>query len=157
MRTVELLLESRLEQTVRDVWEMLHTAGLKSLATHRHPTNRPHLTLVAGDWTDPLPALDLPIAVELRDVRFLGRALVWAAEPGPALREAQSRVWHAVTAVNPLHAPQSWTPHVSLALNVPDRQRAAALGLLTGLPPRTGELIAARSYETETRTVTDLS
>ncbi|MEU4625836.1 2'-5' RNA ligase family protein [Actinoplanes sp. NPDC023801] len=153
--TVELLLDDDLEAAVRDLWESLHAAGLRSLATHRHPTNRPHVTLVAAASLAGLPELDLPVPIALGPVRLLGRALVRPIE-SPRLRALHERVWRAVGSVNPLHAPAAWVPHVSLALNLPDAQRADALALLAGLPPRTGHGVAARSYDTVARTVREL-
>lgn len=44
VHTVELLLDPRLEDGVRDLWDRLRDAGLPSLAAHPHPTNRPQFT-----------------------------------------------------------------------------------------------------------------
>ncbi|MEU4422528.1 2'-5' RNA ligase family protein [Actinoplanes sp. NPDC024001] len=154
MHTIELLLDARLDAGVRDVWRRLHAAGLRSLATHTHPSNRPHVTLVSAARLDSAPpALALPVDVEVGEVTFLGRALVRAVT-GPGLRELQAGVWNAVEPVNPLHAPDRWIPHVSLALNVPTAEHDAALDLLRDLKPAYGQLTAARSYDTGSRTVT---
>ena len=65
------------------------------------------------------------------------------------------RVWQALDGRdrNPLHAPDRWVPHVSLA-----RQGSPALAarVLPGLPPANGRFAGARSYDTATRTVTPL-
>jgi hypothetical protein len=150
--TIELLLDDRLESAVRDLWESLHAAGLRSLATHRHPTNRPHITLVTAGSTAGLPGLDLPLPVVLGPVHLLGRALVRPAD-SPELRLLHSLVWRAVGSINPMYGPAAWVPHVSLALNLPVPQRADALALLADLPPLSGHCVAARSYDTEARTV----
>jgi 2'-5' RNA ligase len=61
-------------------------------------------------------------------------------------------VWTAVGASNPLHAPERWVPHVTLARHAsPD-----ATEVLAGLRSVTGWFVGARSYDDETRTVTDL-
>jgi hypothetical protein len=48
MRTVELLGDEELDRAVRAAWRRLDQAGFSSLAQHRHPTNRPHLTLASA-------------------------------------------------------------------------------------------------------------
>jgi hypothetical protein len=83
---------------------------------------------------------------------MLGRALVWAVTPTDELRRMQSELWSA----DAWPPPSDWVPHVSLALNVPAGRRETALHLLAGLPAGHGQFVAARSYDTETRTVTDL-
>ena len=155
MHTVELTLDPALDAGVRGWWDRLHAAGLPSLATHRHPTNRPHVTLVSAVSLAGLPRLELPVPVVLGPARLLGRALVREVL-SPRLRELHAAVWRAVGSDNPLHAPQQWVPHVSLALNVPPDRREAAVAFVDDLPPAAGELVAVRSYDTGTRTVTDL-
>lgn len=154
--TVELLLDDVTEAGVRGLWERLLDAGLPSLATHRHPTNRPHVTLVAAVSLTGLPAMRLPIECGLGEVRLLGRALVREVVDAPALREAHAAIWQAVGSENPLHAPDRWLPHVSLALNVPESHRQAACALLADVPPVHGRLVTARSYDSESRTVESL-
>jgi hypothetical protein len=155
MLTVELLLDDGLDAAVRDLWESLHGAGLRSLATHRHPTNRPHITLVTTESPAVLPEFGLPLPVRPGPVRILGRALVLPVESAP-LRALHALVWRSVGSLNPLQEPATWVPHVSLALNVPAAQQPDALALLAGLPPLTGECVAARTYDTEARTVRHL-
>jgi hypothetical protein len=155
MRTVELLLDPVLEDAVRLLWARLHDAGLPSLATHRHPTNRPHLTLLTAASLGELPGLPLPVPAVLGPARMLGRALVLEVEAGRALRDLRAAVWRS--AAEPWPAPDEWVPHVSLALNVPAARRDEALGALSGQPVRRGAFAAARSYDTATRTVTGLA
>jgi len=161
MRTVELLLNDELDGAVREVWRRLAAAGLPSLATHTHPTNRPHLTLAAADDLPELgPVLaPLPLSATLRGlVRFEGRVamLAWRVTADPALRALQERIWHALDGVprSPLHQPDRWVPHVSLA-----RWPAPTLAtrVLADLAPVTGWFVGARSYDSETRTVTTLT
>jgi hypothetical protein len=148
VHTVELLLDPRLESGVRDLWNRLGDAGFPSLATHSHPTNRPHLTVLTADSLDGLPPLRLPAAAELTDVRILGRALVRQVTLTPELREIQAEAWSALGRPAP-----EWTPHVSLALRIRDE---AALDFLGNVPPERGLFVAARTYDTRTRTVTTL-
>ena len=152
MRTVELLPDPVLSAAVRELWDRLRAAGLRSLATHGHPTNRPHVTLGRVDRLDTIPELRLPIPVSLREVRVLGRALVWAVVPTPELETVRDAVGRSLVVVGS----GEWVPHVSLALKMPADQRAAALNLLGDVGPVCGQLVGARSYDPETRTVTEL-
>ena len=88
-------------------------------------------------------------------VRPLGRALVREVS-SLSLLAMQASVWDAVEGVNPLHEPAAWVPHVSLALNMPPAQQEVALRLLADLPPLVGECVSARSFDSESRTVTPL-
>jgi hypothetical protein len=156
MRTVELLLDPRLEHGVRDLWNRLHDAGLPSLATHRHPTNRPHLTVLTATSLTGLPPLPLPVTAELGPVRMLGRSLVREVTSTPELRRIHADIWSALPGADPWPTPPDWIPHVSLALNVPADLREPALRLLATVPAETGQFVAGRSYDTGTRTVADL-
>jgi hypothetical protein len=151
VRTVELLLDDDLDDAVRAVWDRLAVVGLHSLARHAHPTNRPHVTLAAGAV---LPELNLPLPIPVTldgAVRFDGRAgmLAWRVVPSPELRAVQAAVWRAMDDPNPLREPGRWVPHVSLARRVPP-DFTADVGVRHGL------LVAARSYDTRTRTVVSL-
>ena len=137
-----------LETGVRDLWNRLHDAGLPSLATHRHPSNRPHLTVVTAPSIAGLALGALPVAAELGPVRRLGRALVLLVTPTPELRDLHARVWSSLPGAWP--PPQEWVPHVSLALRFPTEAAVA------DVPLAHGRWVAARSYDTETRTVVDL-
>ncbi len=153
VRTVELLLDDHLDGAVRAVWERLAAAGLRSLALHPHPTNRPHVTLAAGAVLPGRLDLPLPIPVTLDGtVLFEGRIgmLAWRVVPSPELCALQSRVWRAVDDPNPLHEPGRWVPHVSLARRVRPGSATVEVGV------RHGWFVAARSYDTETRTVVSL-
>ncbi|MFI5842688.1 2'-5' RNA ligase family protein [Catenuloplanes sp. NPDC051500] len=153
---MELLPDAALDSTVRALWDRLHAAGLRSLATHTHPTNRPHVTLVGASTLTCLPPLGLPVPVALGEAVLLGRALVLTVSPSPELSSLHARVWEAVGSENPLHAPDRWRPHVSLALNLPPEQREPALALLSALPRAAGLLVEARSYDSARRTVTGI-
>ena len=152
VHTVELLLDDELDAAVRAVWDRLAAAGLASLALHPHPTNAPHLTLAAGAVLPARLDLPLPLPVTLDGtVRFDGRAavLAWRVVPTPELLAVQADVWRAVADDNPLRAPGAWVPHVSLARRVPP-------GFAAEVGVRHGRFVAARSYDTETRTVVSL-
>jgi hypothetical protein len=159
MRTVELLLDDELDGAVRAVWSRLVQADLPSLATHPDPTNRPHVTLAAAPVVPELDFSVLPLPATLDGLIFFdGRLgmLVWRVLPDAALLALQAAVWQALDDPNPLHAPDVWVPHVSLARRVRPADRARVRDFLSGLRARRGWLVAARSYDTESRTVTRL-
>jgi hypothetical protein len=160
MRTVELVVDPGLDDLVRAVWRRLHAAGLPSLATHTHPTNRPHLTLAAAQRLTPevgAALAGLPVPAELDRVVCFERTVVWRVVLTDALRELHAEVWRALgdTARNPLHAPGSWVPHVSLALRAKDVARYEAE--LRDLPAARGSFVRARTYDSQTRTVADFT
>ena len=154
MHTVELLLDPALDDAVRQLWQRLHDAGLRSLATHTHATNRPHITLATAETLPPDLPITLPVPVRLSSARALGRAFVLTAD-SPELRALQAAVHRRIGSLNPLHDPPSWIPHVSLALTMPPEQRDRALSLITF--DGEGECVAARSYDSASRTVTPLT
>lgn len=172
MRTVELLPDTATEAHVREMWRMMAAAGLSSLAEHRHPTNRPHVTLATCEDLRPsaraeLAALfdgGLPVPFRLDGLlRFDGRTrvLAWRVAADAPVLELHRRVWEvlAPTAgrLNPLHAPGRWIPHMTLARSRratarwPDRLLPAALR-----EPREAAFTGARGYDSTTRTVEHL-
>ncbi|GAA2281041.1 hypothetical protein GCM10010145_60850 [Streptomyces ruber] len=173
MRTVELLPDPVSCRLVREAWERLAAAGLPSQVGHRHPTNRPHLTLAACDGLPgPVPAaltriLQVP-PPPLRVTalhRYEGRVrvLVWRLDPDPALLAVHAAVWRLLASspgtgrLNPLHRPGDWDPHLTLARSRDRAQDwAGAEGVLDGTRPGPGSFTAARSYDSGTRTVLPL-
>jgi hypothetical protein len=169
MRTVELLCSAPLSTAVRAGWQQLAAAGLPSLATHTHPTNRPHLTLASAAGFAPGTAAALgaalsavlPLPVRLAGLRLLdGRGtLVWVLAPDPALLAAHRAVWRILDGAaerNPLHRPGRWLPHLSLARRFRPADLDLAREVLTPVTPTSGALVAARSYDSTTRAVTPL-
>ncbi|MFK4111347.1 2'-5' RNA ligase family protein [Streptomyces sp. NPDC002176] len=165
MRTVELLPDEATEARVRRVWAWLAEAGLPSLAGHRHPTNRPHLTLTTASelpWdarptlTAALSVLPLPLRLE-HTLRFEGRTsvLAWRVAPDAALAALQRRVWELLPgAGNPLFEPDDWVPHLTLGRTRSSTDPWPADLLPTELSePWEGTFTAARSYDSEARTV----
>ncbi|MEV5428066.1 2'-5' RNA ligase family protein [Streptomyces sp. NPDC052701] len=173
MRTVELLPDAATELHVRDMWHAIAAAGLPSLAAHRHPTNRPHLTLATCE--DLRPSTRAALAAVLDDalpapsrldglLRFPGRTrvLAWRVVAGPELVELHRRVWDvlatdAVGPLNPLHAPGRWIPHLTLARSRRTSARWPAHLLPPALShPWEASFTGARSYDSATRTVETL-
>ncbi|MEW2384269.1 2'-5' RNA ligase family protein [Micromonospora sp. NPDC047707] len=169
MRTVELVCSAGLDAAVRAAWARLGLAGLPSLARNTHPTNRPHLTLAAVDDFPPgavarlVALLDaaLPLPAVLGEVAVLdGSApLVWLVRPGPDLVALHRAVWAVLADAdgrNPWHAPDHWTPHLSLALRFRDADRSLARAVVGSDRP-TGSFVGARSYDSADRSVHVLS
>lgn len=174
MRTIELLPDPVSCRLVREAWERLAAAGLPSLAGHRHPTNRPHLTLATCDdlpapvWTRLAAVLSVP-PPPLRVTalhRYEGRVrvLVWRLDPDPALLAVHGAVWRALTGtpetgrLNPLHRPGSWDPHLTLARSRNPAQDWTGAGhVLADTCPGPGTFTAARSYDSSTRTTRPLA
>ncbi|MFD7701789.1 2'-5' RNA ligase family protein [Streptomyces caelestis] len=169
---MELLPDTATETHVREMWRMTAAAGLPSLAEHRHPTNRPHMTLATcEDLRPPVRAelatlLDagLPAPFRLDGLlRFEGRTrvLAWSVAADAEVLELHRRVWEVLASttghLNPLHAPGRWIPHVTLARSRrtsarwPDHLLPAALR-----EPREAAFTGARSYDSTTRTVDSL-
>ncbi|MFI0240602.1 2'-5' RNA ligase family protein [Streptomyces sp. NPDC016845] len=175
MHTVELLVDRVTEQRVVGVWRALAATGLPSQAGHHHPTNRPHLTLATsaelppGGWRALARTLSaLPVPLRLEGVlRFDGRTrvLAWRVVPGAELTAIHRQVWEQLHTDgegksdgganrNPLHAPGSWTPHLTLG-----RSRSAAACWPDELlpvelaEPWEGNFTQARSYDSVRRTV----
>ncbi|MFH8462468.1 2'-5' RNA ligase family protein [Streptomyces sp. NPDC017991] len=175
MQTVELLPDVTTERTVRDVWRRLSDAGLPSQATHRHPTNRPHLTLATADTLvpevrvrlkDALAVLPVPLRLD-GTVRFASRTpvLAWTVRPDEALLHLHEAVWRtlrdapACGRLNPIHAPGRWKPHITLArgrdVACPDTPLFSAA---PGEPDDvlTGQWAWARTYDSVVRSATPL-
>ncbi|MFC9941391.1 2'-5' RNA ligase family protein [Streptomyces pratensis] len=131
MHSIELLPDEMTNRAVGEVWCRLLNDGLPSLAAHRHPTNRPHLTLATAVDLAPEVRLSLaralavlPIPLHLDGtLRFTGRTnvLAWAVLPEAALLRLHETVWRTLYdsagcgRLNPIHSPERWKPHVSLA------------------------------------------
>ncbi|MGV9692028.1 2'-5' RNA ligase family protein [Streptomyces sp. NPDC003444] len=167
MHSVELLPDPSTERAVRDAWRRLADAGLPSLAGHRHPTNRPHLTLASAE---DLPAEvrarllrvfaeSLPVPLRLDGlVRFSGRVrvLAWAVRPDDALLRLHEDVWRILRAApgsgrpNPLLDPARWVPHVTLGRGRDASWDVPADGVVS---PSAGAWTSVRSYDSVTRTV----
>ena len=171
MRTVELVPDPATEALVLEAWRRLLAAGLPSLATNEHPTNRPHLTLAEADEVpeddvralleDALP-LDLALGATGVFRTRRGSAVHVVVVPDPGLVALHAAVVDVLsrsgTGPRPHLAPGSWAPHLSVALRVPDEQVGACVEVLGGsLQGVRGRWESARSYTSDERTVTPLT
>lgn len=164
--SVELLLDDATEAAVRADWERLAAAGHSSMAAHRSPTNRPHLTLLVRPLREgALPATLFAAAARLLPVPVvLAEPIVFAhGERGVLARRvvptAALRVLHeAVHACAPAGTdaphtrPPEWTPHVTLARRLRLADRGAALGCLG--PGREGHGVGLRRWDSAAREAT---
>ncbi|MFE7136961.1 2'-5' RNA ligase family protein [Streptomyces sp. NPDC057644] len=173
MHSIELLPDETTDRAVRGVWQSLADEGLPSQSAHRHPTNRPHLTLATAET---LPAeartalaralTALPLPLHLTGLlRFSGRVnvLAWAVRPDAALLELHETVWRILRDTpgsddgsNPLLSPARWIPHITLGRGRgavwpgPDGRWLPEEATGPGVLP--GRWAEARSYDSVSRT-----
>lgn len=145
VHSVELLFDAGTEAAVREMWEELSQAGIRSMAGHRSPTNRPHVTLTVAEDMD--GAVDRALADVLARLPLhgvlgapmlfgAGRAvtLVRLLVPSVELLSLQADVYrtclpHMPKGALPHADPGRWTPHVTLARRVPVDQLPAVFAL----------------------------
>ncbi|MCT6778875.1 2'-5' RNA ligase family protein [Streptomyces sp. CS7] len=169
MHSIELLPDGATDRAVRGVWRSLADEGLPSQSAHRHPTNRPHLTLATAETfpaetrtalAESLAALPLTGLL-----RFSGRVnvLAWAVRPDAALLELHETVWRILREApggggrsNPLLSPARWVPHITLGRGRgavwpgPDGRWLPEEATGPGVLP--GRWAGARSYDSTSRT-----
>ncbi|HSP61098.1 MAG TPA: 2'-5' RNA ligase family protein [Ornithinimicrobium sp.] len=159
---LELLLHPDDEESVRQQWQALEEAGVRSLARHRGSTHRPHLTVVTGGPPDEAvldlartllgPLLPLTATVE-GPVLLGGRRPTLARRLGvpEAARSARGRL----TARWPGADRRPWVPHVSLTRRTHPSHLVPAL---TALGPTAGSvrLVQLRWWDPDAGTVTHL-
>lgn len=164
-QTIELLLDSATEATVRAEWEALAASGMSSLARHTSESNRPHVTLlvreelgvldlrpVLGRRSFPV-TLGAPLLFGSGDRRVLARSVVPSAE----LLDLHVAV-HAAAGPEddaPHIAVGEWMPHVTLARRMRVADLAAALDLVGG--ELRGRAVGLRRWDPTTATVTELA
>jgi hypothetical protein len=160
---VELLLDEAAERAVAQEWSRLAEAGLPSLDLHRHPSNRPHLTVTISD--DPPKrregalrsqlAAALPLQVELGPLLCFGGGpwvlvrTVVASEPLLPLHRQVVQLLRAPAV--PHCRVGHWVPHVSLARRLDAPAVARALEVLSPRRPIDGRLDRARHWDSGAR------
>lgn len=162
--SIELLLDDASEALVRAEWEALEGARVSSMAAHRSPSNRPHVTLLArptpvahplavDSGVLPLPlVLGPPLLLGDGDRRVLARAVV---PSGALLALHEAVVGAAGPGDDPRHLlPGRWTPHVTLAKRIRIADLPVALALLGGQIQAEG--VALRRWDAATATVSPI-
>lgn len=162
--SIELVLDDGADAAIRREWAALADAGLPSLAHHRSPTNRPHVTLTAaarlGSAADAAlsdVARALPIPCRIGAPMVFGRntvTLVRLVVPSADLLRLHSAVaehlaLHGMSDAYPHTAPGAWTPHVTLCRRLRVADLPAALEC-TG-PELPAHLAAMRRWDGDAR------
>jgi hypothetical protein len=163
--SIELLLDEDSEHALRGDWAALAEAGLPSQARHTGESNRPHVTLLYANESLTAPRIvGLPVLVTAASPVIFGSArrgflLARLVRPNAALLEVH-RILHEEMGDPPgldrLTRPGAWTPHITLARRLSGEQLAAALSVIDPHRAIEGTAVAARLWESATRTVTPL-
>jgi 2'-5' RNA ligase len=167
-QSVELLFDDELDGAVRRDWAALAAADLPSQARHTGETNRPHITLtVAGSVLSYIETAlkaeltgQLPVPVRLGGLLvFAGRGgrhvLARTVVPNTELLELQAAcaaLFDGLPGVSPLLLPGAWTPHVTLARNLPTDWISTAVAALGELDDLDGAGATVRRWDSEGRT-----
>lgn len=169
VHSVELLFDDETEAAVRQVWQDLADAGIRSLASHPSPTNRPHVTLTVAERLDDavddalrplLGRLPLPCEVGAPMLFGSGRSftLVRLLVPTAGLLELHAETHrltrpHMPTGPMPHADPGHWTPHVTLARRVPPDLLGPALAQHRVTRDIRGTAVAVRHWNGNAKVV----
>lgn len=179
VQSVELLFDEETEAALRRAWDVLHSAGLPSLATNHDGSNRPHVTVAVAEAgleaaVDGLWAVFAGWELASRGLaatvggvvlfgghrhRFVLARAVVLSRPLQTLHSAVHRAagLAAPAATIPENVrPDAWTPHATLARRVPADLLGGALDLLD-LRPMDGRFTGARLWDGGRLRVTPLT
>ena len=164
VQSVELLLDARLESTVRHEWEALVEAGVTRRLRRGGEPAVPHITVgvaasIPAQVEDALQAIDHGVGLELRLGGLLllgGRSsvLVRLVVPGAQLLDLQATVWTSLQqcpGVPDTMAPGRWTPHVTLARRVGSSDLATAVDVLGARTSAEGSVAGMRRWDGDAR------
>jgi 2'-5' RNA ligase len=168
VQSLELLLDDELDTAVRGQWAALAAAGLPSQARHTGESNRPHVTLtVASSVPDLIEgrlsavAAGVPLTVRLGGLLCFGarggsrQVLSRLVVPTPALLAVQATAAALFGDLpgSPANlAAGAWTPHVTLARNLPTERLGAAVAALGHVDDLIGTAEAVRRWDSDSRT-----
>ena len=169
VHSVELLFDTGTETAVARIWDDLLHNGIRSLATHRSPSNRPHVTLSVAESMDDGVDDALRVLLDRLPLRCVlgaptlfggGRTitLVRMVVPSEALLSLHRdvhRVCRPYMTGGPLpHTePGQWTPHVTLARRVPPDQLATAVMQKSVFGDIAGTAVGLRHWDGNERVV----
>ena len=177
LNSVEALLDPATDAAVRAEWEALLRAGLSSQASHRGPSNAPHVTLcgaprIPSGVEEKLGAAIVasgghpPLTVRLGPLLVLGSrrpVLARLVLPTPELLRLQADVAEVMAACDDVPAtlvPGHWAPHVTLARGLHLEGIGSALAVLDALGhpgARDAELHSVRRWDPDARRVWELT
>lgn len=166
VHSVELLFDDDTDAAMRQIWDDLTDAGVRSLAASTSPSNRPHVTLSVAEHMDgavddvlrPLLRM-LPFGCTIGAPMLFGRGpftLVRLLIPSSDLLALQLAVHEACTphmspGALPHSEPGHWTPHVTLARRVKQEKLGDALSLRALSRDRRGTAVAIRHWDGNNR------
>ena len=164
VQSVELLLDARLESTVRHEWEALIAAGVTRRLRRGGEPAVPHITLgvaasIPAQVEDAFQTIDHGVGLELRLGGLLllgGRSsvLVRLVVPSAPLLDLQATVWAALQecpGVPDTMAPGRWTPHVTLARRVTSSDLSTAVDVLGARTSAEGSVAGMRRWDGDAR------
>lgn len=168
VQSLELLLDDELDAAVRRQWAALASAGLPSQARHTGESNRPHVTLAVASSVPDLVEGRLGVVAEAAPLAVrLGGLLCFPARGGArqvlsrlVVPSAELLAVHARAAAlfgdlpgSPANlAAGAWTPHVTLARNLPTERLGAAVAALGQVDDLAGTAVEVRRWDSDTRT-----
>ncbi len=173
VESIELYLNAEIEQAVRVWWQMLADVRVSSMA---HGEHTPHITLLAAphtggsmlaaarantSWCDGL----LGASITLSGLGLFpgGRSVLYASlVPTAQLLESHAALWQqldrAGIEVFSTAAPQSWTPHCTLAKRLRSEDVGAACAQLIHVPwPVHGHVSRVIHWDGAARVVNEIA
>ena len=164
VQSVELLLDARLEATVRHEWEALVEAGVTRPLRRGGEPAVPHITVgvaasIPANVEDALHEIDHGDGLGLRLGGLLllgGRSsvLVRLVVPSAPLLDLQATVWSTLRdcpEVPDTMAPGRWTPHVTLARRVGPSDLVTAVDVLGHRTGAEGSVAGMRRWDGDAR------
>jgi 2'-5' RNA ligase len=168
VQSLELLVDGETDLAVRAQWEALAAAGLPSQARHTGASNAPHVTLAVASSVPPAVeaslsevASGLPFPVRLGGVlcfssrggsrQVLARLVVPSVEL-LAVQASAAAVFADLPDLPAHLAVGVWTPHVTLARNLPTERLGEAVAALGRVEELAGTAVALRRWNSDTRT-----
>ena len=161
-QSVELLLDAEADAAVRADWSTLLDAGLPSQGRNTAATNRPHITVWAGEYllgsadrALATVAPDLPMPIRLGALAVFGRRrfivvrLVVTSIPLLVLQQSVAKI----CGVDPgsTLAPGRWTPHVTLARGVTAPEVGRVMDVIGPSPERSAKAVSWRRWDGDAR------
>lgn len=169
--SIELLLDPAADAAIRAIWQALDDAGLPSQLQVRSPTNRPHVTLLAGQRISPQVddalrglAGRFPVGCTVGAPLVFGGPRLTLARlivPSAALLALHEEVYRLalpfVSGEPFAHCrPGHWTPHATLGRRFTAEQIGAAISLINGSvdgqhPDLAGAAAGLRRWDSDQR------